>query len=142
MNAFSTRALALLAILLLGSVAAYWVAEAFSVALDTSHDNEWSPARALLHGLDPYRLYLGCLACDNPPFPVPVAPSYPASGLMMLWPLAALPWPVARAVWAVSNLVFGAVLSLILWRLFLPRSGWRVLALVSIFFFAGTSAIG
>jgi len=138
MNAFSTRALALLAILLLGSVAAYWVAEAFSVALDTSHDNEWSPARALLHGLDPYRLYLGCLACDNPPFPVPVAPSYPASGLMMLWPLAALPWPVARAVWAVSNLVFGAVLSLILWRLFLPRSGWRVLALVSIFFFAGT----
>jgi len=138
MNVFHTRALVLLAILLLGSVAAYWVGEAFIVALGNSQDNEWAPARALLHGLDPYRLYLGCLTCDNPPFPGPVAPSYPASGLMMLWPLAALPWPLARAVWAVSNLFFGAVLCLILWRLFLPRSGWRVLALTTIVFFAGT----
>ena len=127
-----------LAILPLGLVAVYWVSQAFFVALHTSQDNEWSPARALLQGLDPYRLYLGCLACDNPPFPGPVAPSYPASGLMMLWPLAALPWPLARAIWAVGNLLLGAILSLLLWRLYLPRHGWPVPALASIVFFAST----
>ncbi len=119
-------------------VAVYWVWEAFIVAVHTSGDNEWSPAHALLRGLDPYRLYLGCLPCDNPPFPEPVAPSYPASGLVMLWPLAALPWPLARVAWAVANLLFGAILCLTLWRLYLPRRSWPVLALALIVFFAST----
>jgi hypothetical protein len=41
-------------------------------------------------------------------------------------------------VWAVGNLFFGAITSLFLWRLYLPRRGWPVLVLASIVFFAST----
>ena len=33
---------------------------------------------------------------------------YPASGLILLWPLAVLSWPAAKATWAILNLTFGA----------------------------------
>ncbi len=41
-----------LAFFLCGIVAVIWVLEAFAVALHNSQDNDWGPARALLHGLD------------------------------------------------------------------------------------------
>src|SRR4029077_9842560 len=80
--------LAAQAYFLCGIAAAIWALEAFGVALHNSQDNDWGPARALLHGLDPYKLYLHCASCPKPPFLPPVAPMYPASGLILLWPLA------------------------------------------------------
>ena len=129
--------LATSAIFLCGLVASIWVGEAFGVALSDSHDNDWGAAHALLQGLDPYKLYLDCADCAKPHFFPPVAPMYPASGLILLWPLAMLPWPVARVAWAILNLLFGAGLILSLFRLFLPRGGWRSLLLASIALFAG-----
>jgi hypothetical protein len=126
---------------LLGALAlltTYWTYETFLVALDSSKDFEWGPARALLFGSDPYRLYLNCLPCDNPPFTSSIAPSYPASGLILLWPLAALPWPAAKVVWAALNLFFGFALSLLLWRCLLPGKRWGELAIATILLFGGT----
>jgi Glycosyltransferase family 87 len=138
MSAWPTRSLIILSLLLSAAGAAVWVADAFFVALNSSQDNEWGPARALLQGLDPYRLYLSCLHCRHPPFTASVAPSYPASGLMLLWPLAMLPWPVAKVAWASLNLVFGASLTFTLWRLFDPKHDWLTLAVASIALYAGT----
>jgi hypothetical protein len=120
-----------------GLVAAIWVLQAFTVAIHNSQDNDWGAARALLHGLDPYKLYLGCTSCRTPPFLPPVAPMYPASGLILLWPLAMLPWPAAEAAWAILNITFGAGLILALHRLYLPHSGWRSIALALTALFAG-----
>ena len=126
-----------LAMLLCGLAAAALLRHAFVHALGNSHDNDWGPAHALLHGLDPYKLYLSCLACTKPVFVPAVAPMYPASGLILLWPFAVLPWPVARAAWAVLNLLFGAGLVLLLHRLFPAEGPWRSLALAFIALFAG-----
>ena len=126
-----------LAFFLCGIMAVIGVLEAFTVALHNSQDNDWGPARALLHGLDPYKLYLHCTSCPKPPFLPPVAPMYPASGLVLLWPLAVLSWPAAKAAWAILNLTFGAGLIVTLYRLFLPDGGWRSATLAFIALFAG-----
>ena len=128
---------AALAFVLCGIVAVIWVLEAFTVALHNSQDNDWGPARALLHGLDPYKLYLRCTSCPKSPFLPPVAPMYPASGLILLWPFAMLPWPAAKVTWAILNLTFGAGLIVTLYRLFLPDGGWRYAILAFIALFAG-----
>jgi hypothetical protein len=138
MSTFTTRTLVVASIILCAAVTVLWVTNAFVVALDKSQDFEWGPARALLHGSDPYQLYLSCDHCANPPFTTSVAPSYPASSLVLLWPVAMLPWPAAKATWAILNLFFGAGLSLILWRQFDPNNDWRTLAVGSIALFAGT----
>ena len=134
----ASRALLFLAVALSLAIAAFWVTNAFIAALQRSQDFEWGPARALLHGEDTYQLYLSCNHCANPPFTESVAPSYPASGLVMLWPIAMLPWPAAKAAWATLNLFFGAGLAFMLWRRFDERSDWRTLAIASVALFAGT----
>jgi Glycosyltransferase family 87 len=123
-------------IILCGLVAVILVLEAFGVALHNSHDNDWGPARALLHGLDPYKLYLACTDCTKPPFVPPVDPMYPASGLILLWPLALLSWPTAKVAWALVNLALGAGLLFTLHRLFLARDSWRSLVIAIIALFA------
>jgi len=117
-----------LAIFLLGLVAAMWLRQGVLIALNDSQDNNWGAARALLNGQDPYKLYLQCGNCAEPPFRPPVAPMYPASALVMLWPLAMLSWPAAKAAWAGLNILLGAGMAATLHRLFLPQSGWRGLA--------------
>jgi Glycosyltransferase family 87 len=124
------------AVILCGLVAVILVLEAFSGALHNSHDNDWGPARALLHGLDPYKLYLACTDCTKPPFVPPVDPMYPASGLILLWPLALLSWPMAKVAWALVNLALGAGLLFTLHRLFLARDSWRSLVIAIIALFA------
>jgi hypothetical protein len=125
------------ALLLCGIVAAVWVFQGFADALHDSHDNDWGPARVLLHGFDPYKIYLRCAPCREPPFLPPVDPMYPASGLVLLWPLAMLSWPTAKAAWAILNLAFGAGLIVALYRLFPPEGGWRSAMLAFIALFAG-----
>jgi len=118
--------------------ATHLLADAYSVAQVDSQDSDWGAARALLHGLDPYKLYLSCVHCAKPAFYPPVAPMYPASGLVMLWPLAALAWPVAKVVWASFNIFLGAGLVATLCRIFLPDGGWRAFSWALVAFIAGT----
>jgi hypothetical protein len=78
-----------------------------------SEDNQWGPSRALLEHRNPYEAYLNRGA--DSPFMMAQRPNYPASGLVLLAPYAALDWPAAKALWALSNVLFTA---LILWCLF------------------------
>jgi hypothetical protein len=133
-----TRALPLIVMALCALVAAHMLRDAFAVAEVDSQDNNWGVARALLQGFDPYKLYLNCRYCARPAFHPAVAPMYPASALVMLSPLAALPWPAAKAVWASLNILLGAGLVATLCRLFLPNGGWQVFAWALIAFLAGT----
>jgi hypothetical protein len=126
-----------IALLICGIAAIIGVLDALTVALDNSQDNDWGAARALLQGSDPYKLYLHCTSCHTPPFLPPVAPMYPVSGLVLLWPLAILPWSLAKATWATLNLIFGASLIAMLYRLFLPREGWQSMAFSLVALFAG-----
>jgi len=130
--------LPLFAIVLCVLLAAISLHSAFSVALVDSQDNNWGPARALLHGVDPYSLYLRCGRCAKPPFLPPVAPMYPASALVLLLPLAALPWPVAKATWATLNILPGAGLVAALHRLFVPGAGWRLFVVTLMALLAST----
>ena len=132
------RGLPFLLFALCALTAAHLLADAYAVAQVDSQDNNWGAARTLLHGLDPYKLYLRCVPCAKPAFYPPVAPMYPASGLVMLWPLAALTWPVAKAAWASINILLGAGLVASLCRLFLPDGGWWVFAWTLVAFIAGT----
>ncbi len=101
------------------------VVGSFSAALAGSGDNDWGAARTLLGGLDPYKVYLACAPCREAPFLPAVDPMYPASGLVLLWPLAALSWPAAKFVWAAFNLTAGVCLVLALYDLYLPLASWR-----------------
>jgi hypothetical protein len=83
-----------------------------------SQDNQWGPSRALLHHTDPYAAYLDGGRAS--PFILTQDPNYPASGLMFLWPYAALDWPTARVLWALSNLLFTALMVFVLSRFFPP----------------------
>jgi hypothetical protein len=132
------RGLPFLLLVLCAFVAGHSLSEAFSVAEVDSQDNNWGAARVLLRGFDPYKLYLNCGHCAKPAFHPAVAPMYPASALVMLWPLAALAWPAAKAAWASLNILLGAGLVATLCRLFLPDGGWRVLAWALVAFIAGT----
>jgi hypothetical protein len=126
------------AMLLCGAAAAAVVLHAFGLALGDSHDNDWGAARALLQGVDPYKAYLACAAaCRKTLFLPPVAPMYPASGLVLLWPFAILSWRAAKIAWAALNLFFGIGLVVLLRQLFLPRESWRSTVAVIAAFVAG-----
>lgn len=74
-----------------------------------SQDFQWSPSRYLLEHQNPYRLYLahrGGELKDNP-FPLSQVPNYPASALVLLWPLAALDLGNAKWLWAAANVLMG-----------------------------------
>ena len=104
-----------------------------------SQDNQWGPSRYLLHHASPYGLYLHHGGGRS--FILSQMPNYPASGLVFLWPYAALGWPVAKVLWLASNLGFTALLlygvfrisprpfplstKLLIGSLFLCGTGWR-----------------
>src|SRR5689334_16651041 len=129
--------LATMAVILFALAAVILGFEAFSTALRDSRDNDWGAARTLLRGLDPYRLYLACAPCRRAPFLPAVDPMYPASGLVMLWPLAALSWPAAKFAWAAFNLTAGVCLVLVLCDLYLRHASWRRRAFAICAFLSG-----
>jgi hypothetical protein len=122
------------AIVLLLAAACVSVAQGLRNAVrpEGSQDNQWGPSRALLRHVDPYAAFLDSQG-GPPPFILCQIPTYPASGLVFLWPYAPWAWPTARALWAWSNIVFTAVILLCILRL-LPRetpqgAKWLLLAL-------------
>jgi len=125
------------ALLMFAIAAAVLVFEALTAALRDSRDNDWGAARTLLRGLDPYKLYLACAPCRRAPFLPAIDPMYPASGLVLLWPLAALSWPAAKVAWAAFNLTAGVCLVLVLCDLYLPLASWRQRAFAICAFLSG-----
>ncbi len=126
-----------IALLLFAILAAVLVFESFGAALRGSRDNDWGAARVLLGGSDPYKLYLTCAPCRKAPFLPAVDPMYPASGLVLLSPLAILSWPAAKFAWAAFNLIAGAGLVVALCDLYLPLAGWRQRAFAICAFLSG-----
>ena len=101
-----------------------------------SQDNQWGPSRALLAHRNPYADYLA--APDRSPFILSQSPNYAASGLMFLWPLAALDWPVAKVLWACANLLFTAGIFMCLFQLMPPATPLRTRLLVITLMLTGT----
>jgi hypothetical protein len=69
-------------------------------------DFQWSSSRAVLQGVDPYAAHQ---RGDHSHRILAQYPNYPVSGLILLWPYAALEWPTARLLWALTNLVLTIV---------------------------------
>jgi heme/copper-type cytochrome/quinol oxidase subunit 4 len=128
--------LAILAILAAGSTIA-----GFMNALSHSQDFEWSPSRLLLWHQNPYRLYLDYTAgrLSENPFLKSQLPLYPASGLIFLWPYAALPWRLAQISWATSNILFGFGSVFLVWKLYLAdKRDIMILVMLLTLFLAST----
>ena len=73
-----------------------------TLGVESGLDFQWAPARALLHGVDPYAAFADG---DKEWHHLTQYPNYPASGLVFLLPFGALDWPIARNLWALTNLV-------------------------------------
>jgi hypothetical protein len=73
-------------------------------ALLYSQDFQWSPARVLLSGTDPFAVWLS----GDPAHQIILTqiPNYAHLLYLLLLPLGALPWPVAKPLWAAANLLF------------------------------------
>lgn len=73
-------------------------------ALSHSQDFQWSPARVLLRGVDPYATWLNGDAAHQ--IILSQTPNYAHLLYLFLLPLGALPWTAAKALWAAANVLF------------------------------------
>ncbi len=72
-----------------------------------SHDFQWTPARSVVDGIDPYREFINWQSLGNesvPPHFLNQSPSYPASTYILLSPFAHFEWQAAKMLWLVTNL--------------------------------------
>ena len=107
-----------------------------ALAPEGSHDLQWTPAKDLLDGVDPYRQFMNWSELDKAPVPphfLNQSPSYPASVYVLLAPLGHLDWSSAKLVWLVANLVFIGLLLYGLQSVF-PVKSPALLALVVLTF--------
>jgi hypothetical protein len=123
----------LIAILVLGS--ALSVAQGVKNALQRSQDFQWSPSRSLLEHDDPYSAYL--ISKGRSQF-LAQTPAYPATGLVFLWPYAALNWDSAKLLWAVSNIFFTATILYRIFALFPDTTPGESKFLIATIFLMGT----
>ena len=89
-------ALLVMALLALGSLGI-----GVNTALHSSMDYQWSPARVLWGGVNPYQYYL---ASSHPDIILTQAPNYGHLLYLMLWPYAQLSWMGAKVAWATTNI--------------------------------------
>lgn len=72
-------------------------------ALSHSQDFQWSPARLLLTGTDPFAVWLSGDAGSQ--IILTQTPNYAHLLYLLLLPFGALPWTAAKALWAAANLL-------------------------------------
>ena len=72
-------------------------------ALLHSKDFQWSPAKVLLTGVDPYAVWLNGDAANQ--IILTQTPNYAHLLYLLLLPFGALPWTAAKALWAAANLL-------------------------------------
>jgi Glycosyltransferase family 87 len=73
-------------------------------ALTHSQDFQWSPARVLLAGVDPYATWLNGDVAHQ--IILSQTPNYAHLLYLFFLPLGALPWTAAKALWAAANVLF------------------------------------
>jgi Glycosyltransferase family 87 len=83
-------------------------------ALVDSQDMQWSPARLLIHGHDPYKVWLD--GNDAAGIILSQTPNYGHLLYFVMAPFAALPWHSAKALWALVNVGFGLGTAVMLCR--------------------------
>lgn len=101
-----------------------------------SHDFQWTPAKDVVDGVNPYRDFISWQEQGNesvPPHFLNQSPSYPASTYVLLSPFAHFEWQTAKTVWLIANLAFIGLLLLGLQKVF-PVSSPTVLALLVLSF--------
>jgi hypothetical protein len=91
-----------------------------SLRADGSQDYQWTPSQMLLEGKNPYFLYREFLEGRLPTFPFYPAqvPNYPASSLMLLWPVTFMDLETSKMLWAGLNVAFAIGIVAVLGRLF------------------------
>lgn len=103
------RRLAACLIILLATFAAVSLAWGVHNALgrDNSQDFQYSGARALLAGENPYELH-----AQNPDaFQLAQDPNYLPLLYLVLTPIGALEWPLAKWIWAAANVLFASAIA-------------------------------
>jgi hypothetical protein len=73
-------------------------------ALLYSQDFQWSPAKVLLDGADPFAVWLSGDAAHR--IILTQTPNYAHLLYLLLLPVGALPWAAAKPFWAAANLLF------------------------------------
>jgi len=139
-SAFRRARPVLLGLLALAAAASILWGAYEALGPEGSRDSQWSGAHVLLLGQDPSQIFVDCRTkgCDPNPFLLSQYPNYPISGLMTLWPLAALPWDMAKTVWVFVNLFATAAIFWCLPRLAVPKPGGVALAIAFMIFLIST----
>jgi hypothetical protein len=120
------RFLGLVAMALLGVVALVSVGQGFLNAINNSQDLQWSPAKLLAGGVNPYTVALA----GNPDNSLILyqVPPYLHLLYVVILPIGLLPFRVAAACWAAASILLSLVAVLILCRRFkLGQAGSLVL---------------
>ncbi len=123
-------ALVILAVLFVGTGAKN------ALAPSGSHDFQWTPAKDVVEGVNPYREFITWQEQGNssvPPHFLNQSPSYPASTYVLLSPFAHFDWETAKAFWLGANLLFIGMLLLGMQKVFPVRSP-TILALLVLSF--------
>ncbi len=105
-----------------------------------SHDFQWTPAKELLAGRNPYADFIQWKENGNeytPPHFLNQSPSYPASVYVLLTPMAALDWPTAKLLWLCTNLCLIGLLLLGLQRVF-PLRNKALFVTIALLFLCST----
>lgn len=95
------------------ALATFFVVASVKHASVASNDFQWSGARLLLHGIDPYQ---ALFAGHRSLFAMTQIPVYAPLLYVLLLPLAALPLALAQPVWAAINLVMFSASSVLVAR--------------------------
>ena len=90
-----------IAFVVMGMLAVVSLGIGVNTALHSSMDYQWSPARVLWGGVNPYQYYLAPL---HPDIILTQAPNYGHLLYLLLWPYAQLSWMGAKVAWATTNI--------------------------------------
>lgn len=125
------RAIRVGLVVVLCALAAGSAAVGVGNALDTSQDFQWSPARVLASGANPYAAAL----TGSDQIILAQLPNYLHLLYLLLIPLGVLPFAVAKGIWAVMNLMMAVAVAMVVGR-WLRLPGLQQTALVALLLIA------
>lgn len=118
-NSDTLKLVASFGLFVLAVLAAISVAKGFQNALIGSQDFQWSPARLLGEGINPYQIYLG--GNKDGALILSQGPNYLHLLYILFLPFGLLDWDTVKPVWAVTNVALG-----ILCVHFIARTGSKI----------------
>ena len=102
----------LLFLAILMAATAFYAAWNNALAPDGTKDFQYSGARLLAHGINPYEAW----HTARGEFILSQVPNYLPTIYVLLLPLGALPWPVAKMIWLVINSCLALFVAYRIWR--------------------------